>query len=154
MDKHLNNTICYTDGSKVEKNLGAKLCYMYNNITGQKILKFRNHHESLWCGIICYSTSFEVNIKRKSSKNQRYLDFSDNQAAIKEFKNLDLNLNNILLLQCQQSLQTLVNADFTSHIHWVSEHEDIEGNELTDKAAKLDAKQTSTSDSELCQETN
>ncbi len=154
MDKHLNNTICYTDGSKLEKNLGAKLCYMYNNITGQKSWNLGTIMKVYDAELFAIAQALRWTLKENLQRTKDIWIFSDNQAAIKRIQKSRSEPEQHLALQCQQSLQTLVNADFTSHIHWVSEHEDIEGNELTDKAAKLDAKQTSTSDSELCQETN
>ena len=45
-----------------------------------------------------------------------------------------------MALKCQEIMVTLKNKGATPHIHWVPGHEDIQGNEIADKAAKTESK--------------
>ena len=66
--------------------------------------------------------------------------FSDNQAAIQRIQNTKPGPGQHLALKCQEIMVTLKNKGATPHIHWVPGHEDIQGNEIADKAAKTESK--------------
>ncbi len=74
--------------------------------------------------------------------------FSDNQAAIQRIQSANQESEQHLAIQCQESLQKLIEYEVTFHIHWVFGHENIKGNEIADEVAKLDAKQSDSPDSE------
>ena len=73
---------------------------------------------------------------------------SDNQAVIQRIQQTSQGPEQQLVIECQNSLQKLVNNDITPHVHWVSGHEDIKDNEIADEAAKLSAKQSNSPDFE------
>ena len=74
--------------------------------------------------------------------------FLDNQAAIQRIQSTKTGLEHHLVIQCQQVLQDLINYNVTSHLHWISGHKDIKGNELADKSIKMKVNQSDSPDSE------
>lgn len=82
MNKHLNNTICYTDSSKLEKNLGAELYYMYNNITDQKSWNLETIMKVYDAELFAIAQALRWTLKENLQRTKDTWIFSDNQAAI------------------------------------------------------------------------
>ncbi len=144
------NAILYTDGSKLEENLGAGLCYMYKDITHQQSWNLGTTMEVYDAELFGIAQSLKFGLK-EVLKHQRISDiwiFSDNQAAIQRIQTTNQGSGQHLAIKCQESLQKLIEKKVTPHIHWVPGHEDIKGNELADEAAKSGARQSNSPDSE------
>jgi len=144
------NAILYTDGSKLEENLGAGLCYMYKDITHQQSWNLGTTMEVYDAELFGIAQSLKFGLK-EVLKHQRISDiwiFSDNQAAIQRIQTTNQGSGQHLAIKCQESLQKLIEKKVTPHIHWVPGHKDIKGNELADEAAKSGARQLNSPDSE------
>ena len=141
-----NNVIIYTDGSKldIERNLGADMHYMHGKITGQKSWSLGTTMEVYDAELFAIQKALKWSIGQNFQNIRNIKDiwiFVDNQAALQKIQSHKAISESHLASKCQESLKILIEQELKPHIHWVPGHEDIKGNELADKAAKLGAKQ-------------
>ena len=144
------NIIIYTDRSKLDTNLDVELCSKYKDIIYQQFWNLEINMKVYNAELFSIHQALKLRLK-EITKHQRSKDiwiFSDNQAIIQRIQQTSQESEQQLVIKCQNSLQSLMNSEITSYIHWVPKHENIKDNEIADKAAKLDAKQSNSSDTE------
>jgi ribonuclease HI len=128
---------CYTDGSKLGKNLGYG--YLINRF-GHTIYEGHNHMSSratvFMTEIRAITTVAHTLMQRK---NQKIIIRCDSQAAILAIKNI--NISSKTVLECRKLLNQL-GARNSLKICWIKAHAAHPGNEMADRLAKMGANQT------------
>ena len=144
------NIIIYTDKSKLDTNLDAELCFMYKDITYQQFWNLEINMKVYDAELFSIHQALKLKLKEitKHQKSKDIWIFSDNQAVIQRIQQISQESGQQLVIKCQNNLQSLMNNEITSHIHWISEYKNIKDNKIADETAKLNTKQSNSSDTE------
>ncbi|MCO8751554.1 hypothetical protein KLO70_19365, partial [Clostridioides difficile] len=134
----------YTDGSRCEKtgNLGAGIAYSENNsdylFDSWQIGKESEVFDAELFAILRAFKLIEMKIEHWKRFEHIWV-FSDSQAGLKRLQSNKISSGQStleLILKSLQNIQKKISSSCSIHLHWVSAHMNIYGNEIADKAAK------------------
>jgi len=133
--------VIYTDGSKIQTNVGAGIAYMSGRNSGEKSWNLGNSLEVFDAELFAIFQALKWTQSFDLRKTKDIWIFSDSQAAIQRLQNPKSGPGQHLMIKCHSHMHMLKSQGFTTHIHWIPSHKNIIGNEKADTAAQKGAEQ-------------
>ncbi|XP_076388110.1 uncharacterized protein LOC143264519 [Megachile rotundata] len=132
-----NHILIFTDGSKSDDSPSTGVAFVCSQLNKNFTLSL-NPHASIYTAE-CAAISFAIDMA-KENKDLSYLICSDSLSALQSLLAKPYTAStNPFIVRIKESLKTFncdSNSDSSISFLWIPSHQNIEGNELADKAAK------------------
>ncbi|XP_076387356.1 uncharacterized protein LOC143264373 [Megachile rotundata] len=132
-----NHILIFTDGSKSDDSPSTGVAFVCAQLNKKFALSL-NPHASIYTAE-CAAISFAIDMA-KENKDLSYLICSDSLSALQSLHVKPYTAStNPFIVRIKESLKTFncdSNSDSSISFLWIPSHQNIEGNELADKAAK------------------